>query len=42
MLYETGFPAVSIYNPTEGDFSNPTTLDGTYNNETIFNFTFVV
>ena len=42
MLYETGFPAVSIYNPTEGNFQNPTTLDGTYNNETIFNYTFVV
>ena len=35
-----GFPSFSIFTPTSGSYSDPTTLEGTYNDDTMFTYEF--
>lgn len=39
--YEAGgFPSFSIYTPVSGDYYEPDTLEGSYNNATIFSYSY--
>lgn len=37
-----GFPSFAIFTPTSGSYSEPSKLEGSYNNEEIFTFKFVL